>query len=273
MHPARWSVLALAALPLLAHANTAPELLPGRDVELTFTDARPAGTKLPAGTTFPNAGSAGSGVVAAALYANGGSLKLATGRSAGDTAVRAPAHIATPTATPKSAVVRITNTGATDLLDPGTQAFSFGADFALDAASSTADSKDDGDNLIQRGLAGSATQWKIQIDRGIPSCVVKQGATTIQAKTTLPIDRGSWYRAVCRRTTSGATTTVVLTVTRLSTGAVVPSTPATGPLVDLSIATGVPMSVGGKLSDVGALILSATDQFNGKIDNAFLDLE
>ncbi|MEJ7597848.1 MAG: hypothetical protein WKG01_08075 [Kofleriaceae bacterium] len=169
-------------------------------------------------------------------------------------------------------MVKISNATATDFLDPGTAGFSFGADFVLDVTSSTPDSKDNGDNLIQRGLASSATQYKIQIDGAKPSCVLRQGTTTVTAKATQTIARGSWYRVLCQRTTSGGVTTATLTVTRLSTGALVPTTPGTGPALDLSIATTVPMSVGGKISDPGNLILSQTDQFNGKIDNAFLDL-
>jgi hypothetical protein len=195
------------------------------------------------------------------------------GRGTGNLAIAAPAHITSATATPKSAVIKLVNTGTTDLLDPGTADFSFGADFALNTASATTGSKDNGDNLIQRGLAGSATQWKIQIDAGRPSCVLHNKATgvTIIAKTTGQVVRGSWYRAICTRTTSGTTTTLTLTASRLGTAEVL-SAQKTGPAIDLSIATTVPMSVGGKITDAGAVVLSATDQFNGRIDNAFLDL-
>lgn len=245
----------------------------GRDVELAFSEGAAVGFVFPAGTVFTNSGTSGSGVQATALYANGGVLKVAKGRGTGNLAIVAPAHITTATGTPKSAVIRIVNTGTADLLDPGATDFTFGADFTLNTASATANSKDNGDNLIQRGLANSDTQWKIQIDGGKPSCVLHQKSTGAQiiAKATGQVVRGAWYRAVCARTTVGTTTTVTLTVSRLGTTEVL-SAQATGPVIDLSIATSVPMSVGGKLSDAGALILSQTDQFNGRIDNAFLDI-
>jgi hypothetical protein len=264
--------LVLAVTPPPSSVLAGSASLAGRDVELLFSEGVPAGTVYPAGTVFTNTGSTGASVVATALYANKGTFKAAAGRGTGNLALAAPAHITTPTGTPKSAVIRISNATATDLLDPGTSAFSFGADFVLNTASATPESKDNGDNLIQRGLANSATQYKIQIDAGKPSCVMRQGTSTITAKATEVIARGTWYRAICQRTAAGGVTTVTLTVTRLSTGAQVPTKPGTGPLLDLGIATTVPMSVGGKLGDTGNVILSATDQFNGRIDNAFLDL-
>lgn len=259
----------LAVLPPSSSVLAGSASRVGKDVDLQFTEGVAVGTAFPAGHVFTNSGSAGTDVVATALYANSGKFKAVAGRGTGNFAIAAPAHITSATATPKSAVIRISNATATDLLDPGTDPFSFGADFNLNTRSSTPDSKDNGDNLIQRGLAGSATQYKIQIDAGKPSCVVRQGTTIVTAKATQVIERGTWYRAICQRTG----TTVTLTVTRLSTGAQVPTTPGSSAAVlDLSIATGVPMSIGGKLSDAGAVILSATDQFNGRIDNAFLDL-
>jgi hypothetical protein len=264
--------LVLAATPPSSSVLAGSASLVGKDVELLFSEGVPVGTVYPAGTVFTNSGAAGTNVVATALYANNGKFKAAAGRGAGNLALAAPAHITTPTGTPKSAVIRISNATATDLLDPGRNAFSFGADFVLNTASSTAASKDNGDNLIQRGLANSATQYKIQIDAGKPSCVLRAGTTTITAKATQVIERGTWYRVICQRTVAGGVTTVTLAVTRLSGGTQVPTKPGTGPELDLSIATTVPMSVGGKLGDTGKLILSATDQFNGRIDNAFLDL-
>ena len=264
--------LVLAVLPPPSSVLAGSSLRVGKDVDLQFTEGLAVGTAYPAGFVFTNSGSAGTEVTATALYANLGKFKAVAGRGTGNFAIAAPAHITSPTGTPKSAVIRISNATATDLLDPGTDPFSFGADFNLNTLSSTPDSKDNGDNLIQRGLANSATQYKIQIDAGKPSCVLRQGTTTITAKATQVIERGTWYRVVCQRTAAGGVTTVSLTVTRLSTGALVPTTPGTGALLDLSIATTVPMSVGGKLSDTGNVILSATDQFNGRIDNAFLDL-
>ncbi|HYO52881.1 hypothetical protein [Archangium sp.] len=261
----------LVAAPVTS-AIAGPANLVGRDVELAFSEGQPVGHVFPAGTMFTHTGTAGSGVVATALYANGGVLKVAAGRGTGNLAVAAPAHISTATGTPKSAVIRVSNAGTTDHLDPGTGNFSFGADFALNTASATAGSKDDGDNLIQRGLASSATQYKIQIDGGKPSCVLRQQTTTLTAKATQVIERNMWYRAVCNRTTTGGETTVTLTVTRLGDGTAVPAQAGTGPALDLSIATTVPLSLGGKLNDSGTLVLSSTDQFNGRIDNAFLDL-
>ena len=246
-----------------------PELA-GRDVALEFSEGKLVGHVFPANTQFTNTGTAGSGVVATALYANDGKLRAARGQGTGNLAVAAPSH--TGTETPRSAVIRVSNTGTTDRLNPGMGNFSFGADFVLNTASATAGSKDDGDNLIQRGLAGSAAQYKIQIDGGKPSCVLRKQTTAIIVTTTQVIERNIWYRAVCGRTTSDGLSTVSLTVTRLGDGTTLPAQARTGPAFDLSIDTRVPLSVGGKLNATGTLVLSSTDQFNGRIDNAFLDL-
>ncbi|MEJ7597849.1 MAG: hypothetical protein WKG01_08080 [Kofleriaceae bacterium] len=77
--------------------------LVGRDVELVFSEGVPAGTVYPAGKVFSNSGAAGTGVVATALYANGGSLRASTGRGTGNLALGTPAHITSVTGTPKSA--------------------------------------------------------------------------------------------------------------------------------------------------------------------------
>ena len=276
----RLSLATLAVVLLGAGGGAAPVTsalsstlaLAGRDVSLAFSEGQPVGYTFPNGATFTHTGTAGSGVAATAQYANGGVLKVIAGRGTGNLAVVTPAHISTATATPKSAVIRVSNTGPTDRLDPGTGDFSFGADFFLNPVSTTAGSKDNGDNLIQRGLSGSATQYKIQIDGGKPSCVLRQQATQLSAEATQVIERGMWYRAVCQRTTSGGQATVRLTVTRLSDGTAVPTQADTGAALDLSIDTAVPLSVGGKLTNTGAVVLSSTDQFNGRIDNAFLDL-
>jgi hypothetical protein len=271
--PSKLVCAALLALLIVPPALAGSANLAGREVELAFSEGHAVGFVFPSGTVLTNTGTTGSGVRATAMYANNGVLKVAKGRGAGNLAIVAPAHITSATATPKSAVIKLVNTGATDLLDPGTADFSFGADFVLNTRSATASSKDNGDNLIQRGLASSATQWKIQIDGGRPSCVLREKATGVQliARTPTQVVRGSWYRAVCTRTTVGTTTTVSLTVSRLGTTEVLQAQKI-GPVIDLSIATSVPMSVGGKITDAGALVLSQTDQFNGRIDNAFLDL-
>ena len=164
------------------------------------------------------------------------------------------------------AVLRVTNASEDDLLNPGSDSFRFGADFRLQATSDgTVD--DAGDNLVQRGLYESRSQYKLQMDHGRPSCVIKGSEGRVSVFAPVVADAGAWYRVECSRTAS----LVTLTLTDLDTGAAL-TWSESGETGDLTPGTSVlPLSVGGKVYRWGEMV-PETDQFNGKIDNVLLEI-
>jgi len=145
--------------------------------------------------------------------------------------------------------------------EPGSGRLTFGADLRLDEVSSGSDG-DNGDNVIQRGLYGDPAQYKLQVDRRRPSCVVRGESGEVVVKADLELGRG-WYRVGCRRAGDGVT----LTVADIESERVGPprrwkARGATGRLSPRG-----PLAIGGKLTAGGALVGSDTDQFNGALDN------
>lgn len=159
------------------------------------------------------------------------------------------------------AVLAVTNTSATDLLAPGTRNFTFGADFRT-----VSGGKNDGDNLIQRGLADDAGQYKIEVDSGSVACTVKGTRRSVTVRVGHTVAPNVWYRVECARTASE----VVVTLTRQDTGAKwrSNSTADVGGVATKS--TGTPLTVGGKLTPKLAIATWDPDQFNGMVDNAFV---
>lgn len=169
-----------------------------------------------------------------------------------------------------AAVLLIWVRGGEDLLSPGDRAFSFGADFRLDGVSSGSPS-DNGDNLVQRGLSADATQYKIQIDRGVPSCRIAGAAGEAVLTAEVAVLRDTWYRVTCRR--RGTALTLVLEQLAGSGPRARTRATATLPTGSVSMTAGVPLAVGGKVDAAGAVTASATDQFNGVVDNVRFSLD
>jgi hypothetical protein len=161
----------------------------------------------------------------------------------------------------------VRNATRRDHLEPGTSRFRFGAEFRLNRTSSGS-SADNGDNLIQRGLAGTPAQFKIQTDGRRAVCSVKGSRGRATVGVPVEIVPGDWYRAVCVR----GGTSVRLRLLHWRDGAWQAHarhvTQATG---ELDFPRRTPLSVGGKLTPEGDLATSS-DQFNGVVDNAFLDI-
>ncbi len=206
-------------------------------------------------------------LLAGVVASGGGRVTEAPSRTgSGGPAMRFPAF--DPSARgPRAAVVTRSAT-ARDVLDPGTDDFSFGATVQLDAANEQAGSSDNGNNVLQRGLFGARSQYKIQIDERRPSCRVKGplGAVLVTSKTT--VTPGRWYGLACSR--SGDT--ITLTVTRWTADGTprIDVATATRPTGDLRpTVASLPLSVGAKVEDNGALTTSP-DQFNGVIDDPFV---
>src|SRR4051812_42672459 len=124
-------------------------------------------------TTFANSGNT---VLSISVVTDDGGLLL-DGRPRinpkVDRAVRTPQYTSDPSG--PHAVIQVLDRRGTDDLDPGAGPFRFGADFNLDAVSedSGPGGRDNGDNLIQRGLFNQQAQYKIQLDHDTALCRVK----------------------------------------------------------------------------------------------------
>jgi predicted small lipoprotein YifL len=155
-----------------------------------------------------------------------------------------------------------------DWLSPGDRSFGFAADVRLNAET-RGTAVDNGDNVLQRGLFEDPAQFKIQVDKRRPSCVIRGSAGTVVVKSKVVLGSG-WYGLRCDRTGPDA---VTLTVTDLDSGGALEVTSASGPLGDVAIAHGTPLSVGAKFGADGGLVVSSTDQFNGEIDNVSYSID
>lgn len=166
-----------------------------------------------------------------------------------------------------------------DALSPGNRNFALIADFKLNDRSQD----DGGNNLVQRGLARSSEQYKLQVDvvngAAVPSCAVGQTVddtwVTAVASSPRPVSTGKWYQVRCRRTTSTLVLTVhtwtadgtLTTWSRRQLTGIPPfdlTWPATSPAV--------PLTIGGKLQPNGSFPRE-NDQFNGVVDNVTLRIE
>lgn len=223
----------------------------GRELDLRFE----------AGAARSNAGA--TAVTVRTLTAHGGSAENVAGPGGG-TAVRLPAFAADD---PPLAVLSVVDEEGEDDLSPGSSRFRFGADFALDAASQGS-SVDNGNNLVQRGSYRAAMQYKLEVDGRRPGCRVKGTSGAVTVRSSRQVSPGRWYHASCLR--SG--TTVTLRVVDLAAGTTW-TYQRSGSIGAVQAARrSVPLSVGGKLNDRGAIAVSSSDQFNGRVDNAFLNV-
>jgi hypothetical protein len=219
----------------------------------------------PAGySTFANSGSAALGITV--VRDDGGALTDGNPRvhPVRDRAIRYPRHTSEVNA--PHAVVQVVDRRGDDDLNPGSRAFRFGADFVLDKVSEDAGAggRDNGDNLLQRGLFGQRAQYKVQLDHRVPSCRVKGSLGAVSVSSSVRRVRpGVWYRVRCVRV--GSQLSIVLTAWS-SSGQAKTRDSATGPIGAVSPRPSVPVSIGGKLAKRG-VIDDASDQFNGRIDN------
>jgi hypothetical protein len=228
------------------------------DFEQTFT---PPGAVV---ARVENTGS--SAVVASVVTSGGGRITRARGFDS-SSALRFPAY--RPGTTP-AAVLLLWDRSGTDRFSPAERPFVFGADVELDEVSSGSPS-DNGDNVVQRGLSADTSQYKLQLDRARPSCRVAGSAGVAFVKAPTPIRPGVWYRVSCRRSAD----TLLLDVRRL--GQAGPGAEQTvavrAPTGSVTMARGVPVSVGGKTAADGKITTSSTDQFNGLVDNVLFELQ
>lgn len=201
--------------------------------------------------------------VADLVTGSAGRLTAASGLN-GRTAIRFPPYSAMPDG--PIAIVRVDSAGG-DWMSPLRRDIVFGLDVNVDAASSGT-KRDNGDNLLQRGLFVDDAQFKIQLDHHVPSCVIRGKAGRVIAKLPHRVQANQWYRITCSRRDD----TVLLSLSRLDDRGRVSSTmttTASGKIGSMEFAPLTPLSIGGKLGpdDEPA---AATDQFNGLLDNIHL---
>ena len=234
-------------------ASPVPELL------LDF-DSLPADTETV--STVRNEGSASVIVMAAT---SGSAAVRAVDDPEGGRAVRFPAfrEVAKAPRTPSVAVLVATDELAA--LDPGDRDFSFGASFALDRRSSGS-AVDNGNNLLQRG-GFEGGQIKVQVDRRVPSCRVAGDRGDVFVEADGPVTPGRWYTVTCERDASQ----VNLSVTPRGRGETSRTWRASGPIGSISLGL-APITIGGKTGPAGEAVSSA-DQFNGAVDDVFVQMD
>ncbi len=139
-------------------------------------------------------------------------------------------------------------------LDPGTRNFKWAASVRI-----TKNQLNGNANVMQKGVADTESQWKMQITgrTGRAQCVmVARGtAQTFSAISARPVADGQWHRVVCERT--NGTLSVSVDGTPGSRVAV----PAA-----VTVDNAMPMRIGGPNLTKGA------DMYHGQIDDVYVQL-
>ncbi len=257
--PAAAAAAALASTALIAASALPAQAAPNDVVRFNF-DGISLGSHP---TTIPNQG---TGPAANVVSENGGQVTVVNSRSGQGRAIDFPDHAA-PITGPRAVIA----VPGTTLPQVGTNRLVWRADFRLDTGTTaTSGSADDGDNLLQRGLAGTAAQYKLQVDGERPSCTLWTAASgeTVTARLTSAqkVHRGQWYTATCTRSGKKLTLTVV-GHTGPHAGTTLTATNTSSTVLDLQHPATVPITVGGKMYHNTHIPRSSTDQFNGLVDN------
>lgn len=169
------------------------------------------------------------------------------------------------------AVIVARNAGNEDLLSPGAADFSYGADIRLDSLAQGR-AEDNGDNVVQRGLATDPVMFKLEVDQRRPGCTVKSTAGAVSIFHTDTVEPDRWYRVRCERDGEGVT--IQVTELPLEEGTTASGRTKRGPTGEVTMSgPHVPFSVGGKVAPDGTVVASASDQFNGSIANPYLAVE
>lgn len=192
-----------------------------------------------------------------------GAVRTAVGRTGG-LAFDFPGFVADE-ADPPRAVLSVVSEEADrdDPLAPGGADFTFGAEVLVDRESSGT-KVDNGDNILQRGLASDISQYKVELNNGRPTCRVQGDQGAVEVTAAIEVDHEHWFAISCARVGDSVEiyvvqyfddggTVDVAAVERGSIGEV--AWPDKHP----------PLTVGGKLSADGQVIRTATDQFNGLV--------
>jgi hypothetical protein len=233
--PAGSAVAAPAvAAPTVAAPTAAAEVTVAR---YTFDGAQANGSAI--------ADQSGRGLPLRVRSADGGALRVVargTGR-----AIAFPARCTATAGTCRRVILE----GGDDAdLDPGTRPFRFGATVRATAAQIGI-----GANVMQKGVATTESQWKMQIGRrGAPNCVlVGRGSSRIYlVRSSVRVTDGAWHSIACRR--SGATLTIFVDGTARGSVAVPTS---------VSVGNTLPLRLGGRN------INARTDAYGGALDDVY----
>lgn len=210
-------------------------------------------------STMTQSGTAAVDVTVVGLNGGGAVVGSPVG---GVTSMDLPAYSGSGSA--PRAMLRVTPRSTDTSLSPGWADFEFGADFVKDARSSGS-SRDNGDNLIQRGLFSDVSQYKIDIDRGRPACRVKGSKGSVHARSNVVTKATSSYRVRCVREGEGLRFVVLETRADGSTSRTEIKKQGAIGAVTWPATQRRPLSVGGKLLAKGSIVASSTDQFNGRV--------
>ncbi|GIH05875.1 hypothetical protein Rhe02_39420 [Rhizocola hellebori] len=146
----------------------------------------------------------------------------------------------------------ILESGPAGILNPGIRAVRWGASVQM-----MVNETSDGGNVLQKGLADSGTQFKLQVDglEGRPSCAVAGPEGKFLALSPTGIADGKWHQLLCERNDDQLTLYV--------DGQWAAAIPVP---VGLSIVNNAPLRLGGK--GHGAY----NDQFHGTLDDVFVEI-
>ena len=228
---------------------------------LTMTVVGTPGTVATGAAQFSLGGDTAVNVSVASV--SSGKATVVAGPDSSTRALQFPAYVKSGTY-PRAVVGAVATSGGA--LSPGASDFEYGAVFRVDTTTSTR-SVDNGDNLFQRGLYEDPSQFKLQIDHGYPSCLVRGSAGQVFASSPTKVVSGAWYRVTCSR----VGTKVTVQWAPYGSTAAPFTTVATGSSGTLSFPASTPASIGGKLNASGTVVSSATDQFNGAVANVWVN--
>ncbi|MCW2135834.1 Concanavalin A-like lectin/glucanases superfamily protein [Actinoplanes cyaneus] len=139
-------------------------------------------------------------------------------------------------------------------LNPGVRTFRWAASVRVTAAQMKGKA-----NIMQKGLAGAESVWKMQLTgkTGRAQCAMTGKGTTqaFTATSAKPIADGAWHKIVCERTA----TTLSVSVDG------VPGTKVTIPAT-LSVDNTMPLRIGGP--NFGA----SSDMYHGQLDDVYIQV-
>lgn len=155
----------------------------GATLWFDFDKVAPGGRSTSVGDT------SGNGYQGEILVANGGAVRWVAGRGGRGRAARFPDECQTPRCAQPTAVLRVTRAQG---LNPGDAPFSFGATVNVRQLTQ-------GANVLQKGHFNDPVQWKLQVDKGVPSCVVKDGRRRVIVVAHIELETGQWYNLECQK--------------------------------------------------------------------------
>lgn len=158
-------------------------------------------------------------------------------------------------------------TDVDEAIVPKDEDFTFGVDVMLPAAA-TQTRRDDGDNLVQRGLYGAGGQFKLQLDDGRPSCRVEGELGEAFVHVGFDLEVGQWYRLRCEKSRQRLS----LFVSELEGSEPTLWQEESAWAVIGSVTSRAPLSVGGKVNAEESPVLDSPDQFNGVLDNVIVQV-